>query len=286
MAQQKLTKPDKSVSKKVTSERVTAEKVTEEKVTAEKVTAGKLIVGNWKMHGDITMAEPLLAAISVGCAGLSKVQVAVCPSFVYLGLAAARLSRSKVAWGGQSVASTANGAFTGEVSATQLADLRCRYVLIGHSERRALFGETDAQIALKITQSINAGLTPIICVGETLAQRQAGAVDSVISEQLKAALAVLNKDAQFVVAYEPVWAIGTGETASPAQAQAVHLMIRNLLSSLGFVAKLIPILYGGSVKANNAEALFAMEDIDGGLIGGAALNATEFLAICTAAQAA
>ena len=246
----------------------------------------KLVVGNWKMHGDTAMAEPLLAAVAAGCTGFSRVRVAVCPSFPYLGLAAAKLAGSNVGWGAQSVSATSNGAFTGEVSATQLADLRCQYVLVGHSERRALFNETDTQVALKITQLVNAGLTPIICVGETLAQRNAGAVNSVISGQLNAALAVLNENAAFVIAYEPVWAIGTGETASPEQAQAVHVMIRGLLQALGFAAKLTPILYGGSVKASNAQALFAMEDIDGGLIGGAALNATEFLAICTAAQAA
>ena len=204
MARQKLTKVEKLGSRKLGSR----------KLDSRKLDSRKVVVGNWKMHGDIAMGEPLLAAITVGCAALSNVQVAVCPSFVYLGLAAARLSGSKVAWGAQSVAATANGAFTGEVSATQLADLRCRYVLIGHSERRALFGETDAQVALKITQSVNAGLTPIICIGETLAQRKAGAVDAVISEQLKAALAVLSMDTEFVVAYEPVWAIGTGDRKS------------------------------------------------------------------------
>ena len=246
----------------------------------------KLVVGNWKMHGDIATAEPLLAAVAAGCVGFSRVQVAICPSFPYLGLTAARLSGSKVSWGAQTLAATANGAFTGEVSGSQLADLRCQYVLIGHSERRAMFGETDAQVALKIIQAVNSGITPIICVGETLVQRKAGAVDSVISDQLKAALAVLSKGSAFVIAYEPVWAIGTGETASPDQAQAVHLMIRGVLESRGFAANSVPILYGGSVKPSNANALFAMKDIDGGLIGGAALNATEFLAICTAAQAA
>ena len=238
------------------------------------------------MHGDVAMAEPLLATIASGCAGLSRIQVVVCPSFPYLGLAAARLAGTALAWGAQSVASCANGALTGEVSATMLADLRCRFVLIGHSERRALFGETDALVALKITQALSAGLTPVICVGETLSQRAAGDIDSVIGGQLLAALAVVGKQSQFVIAYEPVWAIGTGQTASPEQAQSVHAMIRGVLKAQGFAAQSVPILYGGSVKASNAEALFAMNDIDGGLIGGAALNSLEFLAICTAAQAA
>ena len=245
-----------------------------------------LVVGNWKMHGDIAMTESLLAAISSGSSKLTKVQVAVCPPYPYLGLAAARLAGTSVAWGAQSLSSSANGAFTGEVSATMLADLRCRFVLIGHSERRALFGEDDVRVALKISQAVSAGLTPIICVGETLAQREAGNVDSVIGGQLATALAVLNKQTHFVVAYEPVWAIGTGKTASPEQAQAAHAMIRGILAADGFDAQSVPILYGGSVKAANADSLFAMQDIDGGLIGGAALNSIEFLAICTAAQAA
>jgi triosephosphate isomerase (TIM) len=251
----------------------------------------KLVVGNWKMNGSAAQAEALLSALIGPLEAIEKtkkaanVQVAVCPSHPYLGLVAARLQSSSIALGAQNCAQSSNGAFTGETSATMLADLKCSFVILGHSERRALFGDTDPVIALKIARSLEAGLKPIVCVGETLVEREAGQLTQVISAQLSAALAVLPKEAnRFVVAYEPVWAIGTGKTASPEQAQEVHALIRSQLLAAGFPAQDIAILYGGSVKGNNAASLFSQPDIDGGLIGGAALVAEEFIAICSALQ--
>ncbi len=248
----------------------------------------RLVVGNWKMNGDSAQAEALLssfiAPIETVLRANTGISVAVCPSFPYLGLVARILASSKITWGAQNCAPAASGAYTGEVSATMLADLKCQFVILGHSERRALFGDTNSVVALKITQVLNAGLTPIVCIGETLAERESGQVTAVISDQLKAALAVLPKSGKFVVAYEPVWAIGTGKTASPEQAQEVHALIRRQLTEAGFPAQEIAILYGGSVKASNAASLFSQTDIDGGLIGGAALVAEEFIAICSALQ--
>jgi triosephosphate isomerase (TIM) len=253
-----------------------------------------LVVGNWKMNGDVGMAESLLAKLaqsvslskghSGGNSGGNSVQVAVCPPFPYLGLAAARLAGSSIAWGAQTVAAQSNGAFTGEVSASMLADLRCSYVLIGHSERRQFFGETDTVVALKTSQAVAAGLIPIICVGETLADREANRFASFISVQVAAALAVLKPGVPFVIAYEPIWAIGTGKTATAAQAQEVHALIRAQLARTGYESQAIPILYGGSVKPANAADIFSQPDIDGGLIGGAALVADDFIAICHAAS--
>ncbi len=240
------------------------------------------------MNGDIGFVEALLAHLRTATAKpLPGVQFVVCPPFPYIGLAAARLSGSAISWGAQNVCANGNGAYTGEVSATMLKDIACRYVIVGHSERRAMFGETDALVAAKIGQALSAGLIPIVCVGETLAEREADRVTEVISTQVLAALAVLPKnvaaDPSFVLAYEPVWAIGTGKTASPEQAQAVHALIRSLLDQAGHAAQKVQILYGGSVKAANAPALFAMPDIDGGLIGGSALSSDEFLGIGAAA---
>lgn len=261
----------------------------------------KLVVGNWKMNGDTAQAEALLslliqpiaeaskAAITKGAlfngGSASKLQVAVCPAHPYLGLVGAQLASSSILLGAQNCAQTIGGAFTGETSAAMLADLKCTFVILGHSERRALFGDVDSVVALKIARCLEAGLKPIVCVGETLAEREAGQFAQVISAQLNAALAVLPREAnRFVVAYEPVWAIGTGKTASPEQAQEVHALIRSQLSSAGFPAQEIAILYGGSVKGSNAASLFSQPDIDGGLIGGAALIAEEFIAICSALQ--
>jgi triosephosphate isomerase (TIM) len=246
-----------------------------------------LVLGNWKMNGDIGMAESLLAALPAGLTNArvkTNIEVGVCPPFPYLGLAAARLAGTGIYWGAQSVAAQASGAYTGEVSAGMLADLKCRYALIGHSERRQFFGETDAVVALKVAQTVAAGVVPVICVGESLADREANRYASFISVQLAAALAVLKKESTFVVAYEPIWAIGTGKTATPAQAQEVHALIRAQLTRHGFNANQVQILYGGSVKATNALELFSQPDIDGGLIGGAALVADDFIAICNAAQ--
>jgi triosephosphate isomerase (TIM) len=240
------------------------------------------------MNGDIGFAEVLLAQLRAATpTALPSVQLAVCPPFPYIGLAAARLSGCGIRWGAQNVCANGNGAFTGEVSAAMLKDMACTYVIVGHSERRAMYGETNAVVAAKIDQVLSAGLTPIVCVGETLAEREADRVKEVISTQVLAALAVLPRnvgaDPSFVLAYEPVWAIGTGKTASPEQAQEVHALIRGLLDQAGHAAQKVQILYGGSVKAANAPALFAMPDIDGGLIGGSALSSDEFLGIGAAA---
>ncbi len=254
-----------------------------------------LVVGNWKMNGDIGMAESFFAKLALAFTSLSpnpprssskvnSVQVAVCPPFPYLGLAAARLADSPVAWGAQTVAAQSNGAFTGEVSASMLGDLRCTYVLVGHSERRQFFGETDTVVALKTSQAVAAGLIPIVCVGETLADREANRFASFISVQVAAALAVLKPGVPFLIAYEPIWAIGTGKTATAAQAQEVHALIRAQLARNGYDAPAIPILYGGSVKPANAADIFSQPDIDGGLIGGASLVADDFIAICQAAS--
>ncbi len=245
----------------------------------------KLVAGNWKMHGNLVDNDALLSGILSGI-GEVRAEVAVCVPFPYLAQAKARLAGSKVAWGAQNLSQHAKGAYTGEVSALMLNDFECRYVIVGHSERRSLYGETDAVVAEKYAAALNAGLTPILCLGETLEEREAGVTETVVARQLQA---VLDKSgvislANAVIAYEPVWAIGTGRTATPDQAQAVHAFIRARVRALDAeVAEHLRILYGGSVKAGNAAELFAQPDIDGGLIGGASLNADEFLAICRAA---
>ena len=214
-------------------------------------------------------------------------EMAVCPPYPYLGQAQLALQGSPLALGAQSLSEHASGAFTGEVSAAMLLEFGCRYVLVGHSERRALFGETDAVAAAKFAAAQEAGLVPVLCVGETLDERNAGQTASVIARQLSAVLdrVGVNAMASAVVAYEPVWAIGTGVTASPAQAQEVHAAIRAQVAALDAgVAEGLRILYGGSVKPQNAKELFGQADIDGGLIGGAALVADDFLTICLAAN--
>ncbi len=245
------------------------------------------VVGNWKMNGDTVANEVLYTGLraAIDRPLVSQVDIAVCPPFPYLGQAAAWLGDTDVAWGGQNVAATANGAFTGEVSAEMLADLGCKWALIGHSERRTLLGETDALVAAKTARTLAAGLGAIVCVGETLEQRDGGVTDSVVAGQVRvvAQLAASSPAERFVVAYEPVWAIGTGRTATPDQAQAVHQLIRSELAAAGAPAAQIRILYGGSVKSSNAAQLFAMPDIDGGLIGGASLIADDFVAIIRAA---
>jgi triosephosphate isomerase len=246
----------------------------------------KLVAGNWKMHGTLQQNSVLLARIAAGASGLTC-EMAVCPPYPYLGQAQLALAGSAVALGAQSVSEHHSGAFTGEVSASMLAEFECRYVLVGHSERRALFGETDAVIAGKFEAAQKAGLVPVLCVGETLGERNAGKTASVIAGQLSAVLDRVGVAAMAsaVVAYEPVWAIGTGVTASPAQAQEVHAAIRAQVAALDAgVAKGLRILYGGSVKPQNAKELFGQADIDGGLIGGAALVADDFLTICLAAN--
>ena len=243
----------------------------------------KLVAGNWKMHGNLAENAALLAAIRPA---LDGIEAAVCVPFPYLAQTQAALAGSSIAWGAQNVSEHARGAFTGEVSASMLLDFGCRYVIVGHSERRSLYAESDAQVASKYLAAQAAGLTPILCVGESLAERESGVTEAVVARQLDAVIAAAGVAslAGAVVAYEPVWAIGTGKTASPEQAQAVHAFIRGKVAALdAAVADGLTIQYGGSVKAANASELMAQPDIDGGLIGGASLIADEFVAICRAA---
>lgn len=243
-----------------------------------------LVAGNWKMHGSLSENEALLTAVLAGAAD-AKAQMAVCVPYPYLAQAQAKLAGTAIAWGAQNLSQHAKGAYTGEVSASMLNDFGCKYVIVGHSERRSLYGESDELVAEKYAAAQAAGLTPILCVGETLSEREGCITEQVVGRQLDA---VLNKCgvaslAKAVVAYEPVWAIGTGVTATPDQAQAVHAFIRTKIRGLDAqVADGLIIQYGGSVKAANAAELFAQPDIDGGLIGGASLSADEFLAICKA----
>lgn len=246
----------------------------------------KLVAGNWKMNGARQGNAALLATLTGGLAGCAC-EVAVCPPFPYLGQVADLLTGSGLALGAQTLSEHASGAFTGEVSAAMLLEFGCRYVLVGHSERRTLFAEGDDQVAAKFSAAQSVGLVPVLCVGETLAQRESGETAMVVATQIAAAIDVVGVKAlaSSVIAYEPVWAIGTGLTATPAQAQSVHAAIRAQVAALdGDVASGLRILYGGSVKAQNAAELFGQADIDGGLIGGAALVAEDFLAICRAAN--
>lgn len=246
----------------------------------------KLVAGNWKMHGALQQNLTLLARIAAAGSGL-PCEVAVCPPYPYLAQAQLALAGSVVGLGAQSVSEYASGAFTGEVSASMLAEFGCRYVLVGHSERRALFGEADIVVAAKFAAARSSGLVPILCVGETQNEREAGKTEAVIARQLTVVLQRVGVAAMAsaVVAYEPVWAIGTGVTATPAQAQEVHAAIRAQVAALdAVVAEGLRILYGGSVKPQNAVELFGQSDIDGGLIGGAALVADDFLKICLAAN--
>ena len=244
----------------------------------------KLVAGNWKMHGSLAGNLALLTAVKAGASGLKAV-VAVCVPYPYLAQAQSVLAGSNVAWGAQDVSEHAQGAFTGEVSAAMLGEFGCRYVIIGHSERRSYYGDTDAVVAAKFAAAQKAGLTPILCVGETLAEREANVTAQVVTRQLDAVIAGsgVTALAKAVVAYEPVWAIGTGKTATPAQAQEVHALIRaRVAAEDATVAEGLQILYGGSVKPGNAKELFGQPDIDGGLIGGASLVADDFLGICAA----
>lgn len=244
----------------------------------------KFVAGNWKMHGNLAANLALLTAVRAGAAGL-KAQVAVCVPYPYLVQTQSVLAGSNVAWGAQDVSEHAQGAYTGEVSAAMLSDFGCRYVIIGHSERRSYYGDTDAVVAAKFAAALEAGLTPILCVGETLAEREANVTAKVVTRQMDAVIANsgVAAVAKAVVAYEPVWAIGTGRTAAPAQAQEVHALIRaRVAKDDPQVAADLQILYGGSVKSGNAKELFGQPDIDGGLIGGASLVADDFLGICAA----
>jgi triosephosphate isomerase len=250
----------------------------------ERAMRRKWVGGNWKMHGSRAMASALLGAIVE--ARTDGVDVAVFPPFPYLREACAACAGSHIAVGGQDVSEHESGAFTGEVSAAMLRDTGCGAVLAGHSERRQYHHESDAQVAAKVAQALAHELTPVLCVGETLEEREAGQTAAVVSRQLGAVVAHCGITAfeRIVVAYEPVWAIGTGRTASPAQAQEVHALLRSQLGrDDARIAGSTRIVYGGSVKPGNAAELFAQADIDGGLIGGAALQATDFLSICAAA---
>jgi len=242
---------------------------------------GKLVVGNWKMNGGLAANAALLSELVVAWKATPGRGIAVCVPYPYLAQVAAALANSAIGWGAQDVSEHAAGAYTGEVSAAMLAEFGCRYAIVGHSERRQYYGDTDAVVAAKAVAALAKGLTPIACVGETLAEHDAGVTESVVLRQIDAVLAAVGADAaRLVVAYEPVWAIGTGRTASSAEAQAVHAVLRSRLARAG--AAEVSLLYGGSVKPDNATALFAMADIDGGLIGGASLKAGEFLAIARA----
>ncbi len=247
----------------------------------------KLVVGNWKMHGSLARNKTLLEGLLAGLRDMRNADYAVCVPYPYLAQAQSMLQGSNITWGAQNLSQHDQGAFTGAVSSGMLLDFDCRYVIIGHSERRALFHESNEIAAAKFDAAMKAGLLPIFCVGETLAERESGVTEQVVARQLEVVLnhAGAPALAKTVIAYEPVWAIGTGKTATPEQAQAVHAFIRQRVAQLDSqVAQGLCILYGGSVKASNASELFAKADIDGGLIGGASLVAEEFLAICLAAQ--
>jgi len=247
---------------------------------------GKLVAGNWKMNGNLASNQSLLKSLIPLLKPISGTRCAVCVPYPYLYQTEQLLRGSGIAWGAQDVCEYSHGAYTGGVSAGMVADFGCRFVLVGHSERRALFGDTDEKVALKFAAVLKAGLTPILCVGETLSERDAGVTEQVVARQMDAVIAHtgLPSLGQAVMAYEPVWAIGTGKTASPDEAQAVHAFIRGRVAEQDMrVADSLLLLYGGSVKAANAAQLFAMRDIDGGLIGGASLVAEEFAAICKAA---
>lgn len=246
----------------------------------------KLVAGNWKMHGSLQQNAALLERILAGLGGVGC-DVAVCSPYPYLAQLQLLLSGSGVRWGAQSVSEHSAGAYTGEVSASMLSEFGCHYVLVGHSERRALYGETDALVAAKFSAAQRAGLVPVLCVGETLAERELGLTVEVVARQMSAVLDLLGVAAlaSAVIAYEPVWAIGTGVTATPLQAQEVHAAIRQRVAQLDpSVAAGLRILYGGSVKPQSAAELFGQADVDGGLIGGASLVADDFLAICRAAN--
>ncbi len=247
----------------------------------------RLVMGNWKMQGSLPENKALLDKVAAAAEGLSRAIAAVCVPYPYLAQAQSALAGSKAAWGGQNVSQYPKGAFTGEVSAGMLREFGCRYAIVGHSERRQLFGEDDATIALKAGAVLAEGMVPVICVGETLAERERGITEEVVGRQLNVVADRIGPEGlkASVLAYEPVWAIGTGKTATPDQAQAVHAYLRRVLVGRDkSIAATMPILYGGSVKAANAAELFGMQDVDGGLVGGASLVAEEFLAICRAAE--
>lgn len=246
-----------------------------------------LVAGNWKMNGSTKSVRELLTGIKAGIGGVDKCEVAVCPPYILIPQAQAELTGTPIPWGGQNLSTEKSGAFTGEVAASMLLDFGCAYVIVGHSERRTLYGEDDALVAKKYAVARAAGLKPILCVGETLDEREKGVTEEVVARQLDAVIELEGIKAldDGVIAYEPVWAIGTGKTATPEQAQEVHAFIRKRVADRDAkVAEGLRIQYGGSMKPDNAAELMAKPDIDGGLIGGASLKAGDFLGICKAAH--
>ncbi len=246
-----------------------------------------LIAGNWKMNGSQESITALLNGVKAGMADVAKAEIAVCAPAIYIHQVQDLLKDSAVTWGGEDLSVHDSGAYTGEISASMLKDFACKYVLVGHSERRAYHHEDDEVVAEKFEVAINAGLTPVLCVGETLEQREQGVTEEVVVRQIEAVITRVGIDklGKGVIAYEPVWAIGTGKTATPEMAQEAHATIRiRIAKSDATVADKIQILYGGSMNAANAAELLAQADIDGGLIGGASLKAEDFLAIALAAN--
>ncbi len=245
-----------------------------------------IIAGNWKMNGSRSSIKELLDGIKAGVGEVKSAEVVVCAPSIYIADVAAQLEGTDIAWGGQNLSTEPKGAFTGEISADMLLDFNCKYVIVGHSERRSLYGESDEIVAEKFEVARKAGLRPILCIGETLQEREDGVTNDVCARQIMAVIERSGVEALLdgVIAYEPVWAIGTGKTATPEQAQETHAAIRKLIAEKdASVAEQVRIQYGGSMNAGNAAELLAMEDIDGGLIGGASLKAEDFLTICKAA---
>lgn len=242
-----------------------------------------LVAGNWKMHGAREGVDHLLKSLKARCDAVRFAELAVFPPFVFMDQTASILEGSKIAWGGQNVCAEQDGAFTGEISATMLLDYGCRYVIVGHSERRSLYGEDNSTVAAKFSTAMQAGLRPILCVGESLEQREAGVTLEIIGDQLEAVFRLKDNHASLataVIAYEPIWAIGTGRQATPEQAQEVHAAIRFHCRRVdASLAEQVRILYGGSVKPENAAAIFVMPDVDGALVGGASLDADKFIEI-------
>jgi len=243
-----------------------------------------IVAGNWKMNASKESVNKLILGILSGMSGVRS-EVVVCAPFPYLSQVEALIAHSQIKLGAQNLNSNSSGAFTGEVSANMIKDFGAKHVIVGHSERRSLYGETSSLVAEKVKAALDSDLTPILCVGESIEERESGETETVVAEQINTVVELVGIDAfrKIIIAYEPVWAIGTGKTASPGQAQAVHLFIRNLLrESDESIAQNTPILYGGSMNAGNARKLISCADIDGGLIGGAALKAEDFLHICRA----
>ncbi len=247
----------------------------------------QMVAGNWKMHGSHAANQALLAELEMSLKAEWPIDIVVFPPYVYLSDAIRTLEGSRIGVGAQDVCAETGGAFTGQVSAAMLKDVGCSHVIVGHSERRRWYHEDDALVARKFAAALAAGLTPVLCVGETLEEREAKLTESVIARQLDAVIMHgVGGFARAILAYEPVWAIGTGRTASPEQAQEVHSFLRNRINAQDAkMARHLRILYGGSVKAGNAAELFQMPDVDGGLVGGASLSADEFKQICAAAAA-